>query len=177
VRLADNPQPTTFVSGSLGTYQGGGQYIAPSALFPFSLGSITLPPGKWAVNLDLVIFLSMSGVIGNNSYVCPINISCWLQNTSTSVNTYGGGLPIFLPEVSADSITRGSASLLFQADKGLQQGTFLINNTTSMDKTYYLFGVENGSCFDGNVDGALPSYTGGIGSGYPQARFYATKIN
>jgi hypothetical protein len=62
---------------------------------------------------------------------------------------------------------------------GEHNGSFFINNSTSSDKTYYLFFHEGGIVSPNayNYAGYEPGYAALGGSTWKSNRFYAVKIN
>ena len=176
-RLSDN-NPTTFVNGSFISstgYTGNIFIIAPGYASSFNLGSITLPPGKWEVVLNIMNYCSQGmGTIAG----CHYYMNYWLQNTNTA-EALSFAPPANITNITADGIFTGAAS--FTGDMGenamvLNKGSFYINNSTAGNKTYYLFAKESTPCGDPVNDDHSPIY-GGLGStNYKQNRFYAVKI-
>ncbi len=182
-RLADQTTatPTTFVDGSLGTpFNGHAEWIAPgSASVKTNGASITLPPGKWEVNLNLTCLMTDY----DTNWLLPITLemSYWL----TDVNSTGPlnySYPTTPTNITTDVLFTGSG--LFSSPIGgpgslgtQHKGVFYINNTTSSNKTYYLFFHEGGIADTENVNGFEPGYAQLGGATWKGNRFYAVKIN
>ncbi len=82
--------------------------------------SITLPPGRWLIFTNIILAANPNPVSGQGIWVR-------LSWSSTQPNyTYSGG---------TGNLNSGTLISSF----GLSSGTTLINNSTSSDKTYYLF--------------------------------------
>ena len=173
-RLSEN-LPTTFATGTLNTYNGGIPIVAPSYAYSFQLGSISLPPGKWEVNLNIVNYCTQTF---SQIQACKFYMNYWLQdNTNSTAISYAA--PANITNITSDAIVPGGAS--FSANMGensivLNAGIFYINNSTASNKTYYLFGFESTPCGDPQYDDTTPHYNGLGSSSYKQNRFYATKI-
>jgi hypothetical protein len=175
-RLSDN-QPATFVTGSLSSYSGGQEIIAPMPANSFNLGSISIPPGKWEVVLN--IMNNCTQVPTTFGVGCNFYMNYWLQdnNTSTGISY---GLPASITNITSDVIVPGGASFMDNMGVNaviLNKGTFYINNSTAGNKTYYLFAIESTPCGDPMMNDQSPFYIGLGSSNYKQNRFYATKIN
>jgi len=174
-RLSDT-QPAVFVSGSLNTHTGGLEIIVPDAPSSFNLGSITLPPGKWEVVLNIVNHCTQTP--GQIPLGCNFYMNYWLQdnNTPTSISY---ALPAAITNITADATVPGGAS--FTSEMGANavvqnSGRFQINNTSGNNKTYYLFAIESTPCGDPMNNDATPFYNGLGSTNFKQNRFYATKI-
>lgn len=161
------------------------------------IGSITLPPGKWEVNLQVETWMRNSGVLGNAT--CRVKMQFWIQNDATinrilySSGSQGDIGKIWnmatqtaenFPTVGfTDNLLTGSAAftttlntVTTAVNDTYCKGSFLINNTSNVDKTYYIFGAE---LFDGCTpsSGNMPTYHYIKNRQYPSNRLYATKIN
>jgi hypothetical protein len=185
---------TTFVSGTLTPYIGGGAAISYSNGYsPAGLGKIILPSGKWQVNLELYPI----GFYPTWSTCCVGDWynAYWLQNDSIlptrpvnaglnqlgNNNGSGGALytgDTFLPKGAIFQ------ALAAKAERGLansvthlpSNGSFYINNTSGSDKTYYLFFIDmyTGSLLA--LTNPRPQYTfAGLGGG-TMDKFYAVKV-
>jgi hypothetical protein len=182
VTAASTPTSATFVNGSLGTAlngQSGDFYdpFSPSLSAKSSNATISLPPGKWAVNLEITADIS------TNTEVQPaiVWMNYWLdENTPTNVLDYTeiiDGTSIG----TGDALFTGAASFVRPVGSvaSNHSGTFYINNTSQANKIYTLYFFESlpyNQC--NNFDCIVISYNkfGGT-NGWPGNRFYATKIN
>jgi hypothetical protein len=173
---------TTFVNGNLGTAWNGdmnGDYDPWTALGAKNFGaSITLPPGKWEVKLDLNVDLDNSQTFPQPA---PTWMNYWLdENTPTNLLYYQeiiNGSTIG----TADALFTGSASFVRPVGgvASNHSGVFYINNATQANKTYTLYFFESlpyNGCFDPNCIRIFYNKFGGT-TGWPGNRFYATKIN
>lgn len=174
--------PTTFVNGNLGTALNG-NLVGFYDPFTSSLGAknfgatITLPPGKWEVNLDLTADISSI----TETQPALIWMNYWLDENTPSIT-------FDYPQIiqgnsigTADALFTGGASFVRPVGSvaSNHRGTFFINNTTQANKIYTLYFFESlpyNQCF--NVDCIRIFYNkfGGT-TGWPGNRFYATKIN
>ena len=172
--------PTTFVNGNLGTpFIGGAEWIVPSASTKTCGASITLPPGKWEVNLNLTCLMVQYDI----NWGMPVSLlmSYWLTDTETT-GPLNYTYPTTPTNITSDVMFSGSG--LFTkpiAQTGTigaeHNGTFYINNATSDNKTYYLFFHEGGIANTENFNGFEPFYADLGGSTWKGNRFYAVKIN
>lgn len=87
--------------------------------------SITLPPGKYAVNISMLIRLV-------NVAVTPNSSSYWLR---TSLSDSNGTNPTPTLDVVQGKLASGS--LQGSSYYGLVNGTIIVNNKTTANKTYY----------------------------------------
>ncbi|MCK0204232.1 hypothetical protein [Ornithobacterium rhinotracheale] len=102
-------------------------------LYRYSGQSITLPPGNWVVYCAYLV-TSRKGLEKNDSYIFPQNASVWLRaiiddskdNGSYTTATINGS-----PTLISCSLNSGD---LFQ----VASGVWLINNSGSSPKTYYV---------------------------------------
>ena len=184
VASATASTPTTFVNGNLGTsitatnFNGGS--IDDSTLYSAKNfgATITLPPGKWEVVLDLTAEIQLqSSQIG----IGGAWMNYWIDSSVPSGqfdyfsviagNTIG----------TSDALFTGGASFVrpISADASNHRGSFFVNNTTQADKTYTLYFMEsfpNYFCGQYNCMTIFYKKFGGA-TGWPGNRFYATKIN
>lgn len=171
---------TTFVNGNLGTPWVGinGEYIYGSGLGAKNFGAnITLPPGKWEVNLEL------TADIFDQAGVPPATLwmNYWLDDNTPSNTFY---YPQIIPGNTIgtnDALFTGGASFVrpVGAVASNHSGTFYINNASQADKTYTLYFFEtapfNNCGFDDCIVIVYNKFGGA--SGWPGNRFYAKKIN
>lgn len=182
-RVADQTAatPTTFVNGDLGNaFIGRGQWLPPGYTTVKTSGaSITLPPGKWEVNLNLTCLM----IDYDNQWGVPISLlmSYWLTDTN-STGPLGYTYPTNPSNITSDVLFPGGG--LFSKPIGgvgslgsEHNGTFYINNATAGNKTYYLFFHEGGIANTEIWYGYEPEYAQLGGSGWKGNRFYAVKIN
>lgn len=172
---------TTFVNGNLGSSLNGntnGSYIALSTLGAKNFGaSITLPPGKWEVVLDLTVDIQFQADVNP---VLPW-MNYWLDE-----NTPANNLDYFQV---IDGTTIGTSDALFTGSAAFvrpiglnasnHKGSFYINNASQGNKTYTLYFFESlpyNSCFNDDCIRIFYSKFGGS-TGWPGNRFYAVKIN
>lgn len=184
----------------------GNRYFGPS----IRIGSITLPEGKWEVTLHTETWPSTLGQLGTNSTTqgnCQIKLQFWIQNDQTDnqivLNITNGGGRTFNSQTlggypaSTDTLLWGSAAFTFTLKNGTGpvgtagvgivdandsycKGSFLINNTSGGNKTYFVYASELfGGCTAPTVglSGTLPGYFVLNDRNYPSNRLYATKIN
>jgi len=142
-------------------------------------GSITLPPGKWEVVLNLTCMMTDY----DYQWGTPISLSMsyWLQNDQTP-DPLDYGYPTSPNLITADVLFPG-AGMITKPIGGVgslgteHNGSFYINNTSTNNKTYYLFFHEGGIADTQNSNGFEPSYAQLGGSTWKGNRFYAVKIN
>lgn len=170
----------TFVNGNLGSgYLGGTQWIVPGASSKNFGASITLPPGKWEVVLNVSCMMTQIDPQWSNPL--QMSMSYWLQDNQTGDQlTYS--YPLNPSNITSDAIFSGGAMITkpIGGVGGLgseHNGSFFINNTTSSDKTYYLFFHESGIVDNQNYNSYEPYYAHLGGSTWKSNRFYAVKIN
>jgi hypothetical protein len=176
-RLSD-ATPTTFVAGTWGGGTGGGlAVIAPDGPPTYPLATITLPPGKWEVVLNIMNLVTQSAAIGDPIPAgCSMWMTYWIADGSPSAAVGSWTFPQTLPDITSDVVVGGSASYV-EVMNGLHKGSFLINNTSGSNKTYELHATESTECSPSGNDG-YSSYFNALGSSsYPQNRFYAVSIN
>lgn len=168
---------TTIVEGVLGIQiYGGEQAIAPFAGSSKNFGaSITLPPGKWEVNLNLYFNIAQF-----NGTVFGVETAYWLANSSSGIPvTYS--YPVTPTDITGDVLFPGGGLFTQTAGVGgigtVHKGSFFINNTTADPKTYYLFFHEGSDTSFGDTDGQEPIYRNLGGDSWKGNRFYAVKIN
>lgn len=170
---------TTFVNGSLGTAlstsMSSEQTFSTFVAKNFG-ASITLPPGKWEVVLDLSVDIQLQFTPSNS----PTWISYWLDSVAPSNQfSYFSVIPGNTIGTS-DALFTGSAAFVRQisAFASNHNGKFYINNSTQSNKTYTLYFFETAPYGDPNFDNSLIfHYSKFGGEGWPGNRFYATKIN
>lgn len=171
---------TTFVNGNLGgSYTGdSGEYIQYMGLGAKNFGAtITLPPGKWEVNLELTADISSQ----TDMLPAPMWMNYWLDDNTPS-NTFD--YPQIIPGNTIgtnDALFTGGASFVrpVGAVASNHSGTFYINNASQADKTYTLYYFESlpyNACYENNCIRIFYKKFGGA-SGWPGNRFYAKKIN
>jgi hypothetical protein len=171
---------TTIVEGNLGgPFPGGEPAIAPFAGSSKTFGaSITLPPGKWEVNLNL--YFNISQPFGGGYLVTGVETAYWLSDDmgGTPV-TYS--YPVNPLDITADVLFPGGGIFTQTAGVGgigtVHKGSFFIHNTTAENKTYYLFFHEGGDTDLEFLDGIEPMYKNLGGTSWKGNRFYAVKIN
>lgn len=173
----------TFVDGNLGTsFMGNGFWdpFTSSTTSKTCNASITLPPGKWEVILNLNCMMTYyDGAVFGMPMM--LTMSYWLQDNSTGI-----GLDYSYPtnptNITADVMFTGSGMFSkplggLGSLAGEHNGSFFINNSTSSNKTYYLFFHEGGITDAQNNVGYEPGYAALGGSTWKSNRFYAVKIN
>jgi hypothetical protein len=170
---------TTFVEGNLGgPISGGGGAISPFSGSSKNFGaSITLPPGKWEVNLNIYFNIAQF----NAPYqVFAVETAYWLSDDmgGTPV-TYS--YPVNPTDITPDELFPGSGLFTQTAGVGgigtVHKGSFFIHNTTADPKTYYLFFHEGADTGFEALDGQEPMYYNLGGTSSKGNRFYAIKIN
>jgi hypothetical protein len=170
----------TFVNGSLGTpYTGFTQWMPPAASSKTCNASITLPPGKWEVVLNLTCM--MTDYDSQWGYPVQLSMSYWLQDSQTG-DMFDYSYPVNPTSITSDAIFSGGAMFTkpIGGVGGLgseHNGSFFINNSTASNKTYYLFFHEGGITNAQMSYGYEPGYAGLGGSTWKSNRFYAVKIN
>ena len=171
---------TTFVNGNLGgPIYGGEEAIAPFSGSSKNFGaSITLPPGKWEVNLNL--YFNIAQTFGGGIQVTGVETAYWLSDDigGTPV-TYS--YPVTPTDITTDVLFPGGGLFTQTAGVGgigtVHKGSFFIHNTTTENKTYYLFFHEGADTDLENVNGLEPMYKNLGGTSWKGNRFYAVKIN
>jgi len=92
--------------------------------------TITLPPGRWAVNVTMLMRRQLAGPTPNNS-------SFWLRTSFTTLNQ----ATLTQAELNAHNDIQGglfiSGNYTGSSIYGLVQGVVIINNTTAGNRTYY----------------------------------------
>ncbi|MEY4521926.1 MAG: hypothetical protein RIT10_1111 [Bacteroidota bacterium] len=170
----------TFVNGSLGTpFTGFTQWYPPAASSKTCNASIILPPGKWEVVLNLTCMMTYY----DSQWGIPIQLSMsyWLQDSQTG-DMFDYSYPVNPTSITSDAIFSGGAMFTkpIGGVGGLgseHNGSFFINNSTSSNKTYYLFFHEGGIANTQIYNGYEPGYADLGGSTWKSNRFYAVKIN
>jgi hypothetical protein len=171
---------TTIVEGNLGSQNyGGGEAIAPYAGSSKNFGaSITLPPGKWEVNLNL--YFNIANNFGGGILVTGVETAYWLSDDMGGAPvTYS--YPVTPTDITPDVLFPGGGLFTQTAGIGgigtVHKGSFFIHNTTADNKTYYLFFHEGADTDLENVNGSEPMYRNLGGTSWKGNRFYAVKIN
>jgi hypothetical protein len=182
-RLADQTAATatttTIVNGNLGSqFFGGGEYIAPGPGLTKTFGaSITLPPGKWEVILNLYFNINQFNA---PVFINEVETAYWLTDTN-SATAMDYSFPSTPTDITADVLLPGGGQFSQRAGVGglgsVHKGSFFINNSTAGNKTYYLSFHEGGYTDFENVNGGEPTYTKLGGNSWTGNRFYAVKIN
>lgn len=169
-----------------------GDYRSPA----LKLAAITLPAGKWEVNMAISCEVQSWNYFKpnfNNYYNSngistesgkPIKMMYWLQDDSTTavMRTSGydinatymvsGGSISYVVSVTnlGDTLFRNSAKLVkpIQNSTPDHAGVFFINNTSGADKTYYLFAYEQTTIAEGAYPYVfkMPEYTQEFAVGY-----------
>lgn len=180
----------TFVNGNLGTpFNGGTQWNPPSQSSKNFGASITLPPGKWEVILDLtcVLYAIDQNWLNNNNtpYSLKMTMSYWLQDNQTATE-FDYSSPLNPTSLTSDGMFSGGAMFTrpinnYEAQSNEHTGSFYINNSSSSNKTYYLYFHEstndNAMYYNiQNLPGFEPNYNNLGGSTWKSNRFYAVKI-
>lgn len=141
--LSANPQSITIVNSGGSSELNTGAYI-------------TLPPGKWSVNITM---------LANCYDISSCTTGSWwirfgFSTSSSSRSTNSTDFPV-------NTLVSGSS---FPNNYGIIQGAFVINNTTGANKTYYLWTSNcdliggNGSstirniAFNGNGENLIIAY-------------------
>jgi hypothetical protein len=170
---------TTFVEGNLGGQNyGGGEAIAPFSGSSKNFGaSITLPPGKWEVNLNLYFNIAQF----NAPYpVLGVETAYWLSDDMGGTPlTYS--YPVTPTDITPDVLFPGGGLFTQTAGVGgigtVHKGSFFIHNAGTENKTYYLFFHEGADTDFAEVNGQEPIYNNLGGTSSKGNRFYAVKIN
>lgn len=171
---------TTFVEGNLGGQNyGGGEAIAPFSGSSKNFGaSITLPPGKWEVNLNL--YFNIAQQFGAFAQVTGVETAYWLTNdmNGTPVDY---SYPVTPTDITADVLFPGGGLFTQTAGVGgigtVHKGSFFIHNAGTENKTYYLFFHEGADTGFEYQNGPEPMYKNLGGTSWKGNRFYAVKIN
>lgn len=170
---------TTIVEGNLGFQTiGGGEAIAPFSGSSKNFGaSITLPPGKWEVILNL--YFNIIQTFGGGIQVTGVETAYWLTDDmgGTPV-TYS--YPVTPTDITADVLFPGGGLFTQTAGVGgigtVHKGSFFIHNTTADPKTYYLFFHEGADTDLEYNNGSEPMYKNLGGTSWKGNRFYAVEI-
>ncbi len=173
---------TTFVDGSLGGSLEGntnGSYIYPSTLGAKNFGaSITLPPGKWEVILDLTVEINFNQSL---SSIGGAWMNYWLDSSTPSTSFDYFSVITGNAIGTSDALFVGGASFVrpIAHDASNHRGSFFINNTTQANKTYTLYFMESFPYYGCASDDCIVIFYKKFGgaAGWPGNRFYATKIN
>jgi len=135
--------PTTIPATVLGNMGVGGQSTAPNK---YTGAYITLPPGKWSVNVSMLVQTASSG-----NYWVRTGFS---TNTSSNSDNNSFGADAIGPTLVSGFIYGGSRLNMIK-------GTIIVNNTSVAAKTYYYFtyGIEayDGGSSDNNT---FPTFLG-----------------
>jgi Repeat of unknown function (DUF5907) len=141
--LSANPQSITVVNSGGSSELNTGAYI-------------TLPPGKWSVNITMLANCYDISTCTTGSWWIRFGFS----TSSSSRSTNSTDFPV-------NTLVSGSS---FPNNYGIIQGAFVINNTTGANKTYYLWTSNcdliggNGSstirniAFNGNGENLIIAY-------------------
>lgn len=86
--------------------------------------TLTLPPGKWSVNVTLLLMTEGNALLSGQSIWIRLTFSDDASGTGNSADIIGSRY--------------ASGSLIGPMAFGLINGTVIINNTSGTDKTYYL---------------------------------------
>ena len=135
--------PTTIPATVLGTMGVGGQNTGDNA---YTGASITLPPGKWSVQISMLVFTGSFDGITRSAGNYWIRTGFSTNSSSNSVNN-SIGLDAIGPTLVSGYIYGGQRLNMIR-------GTIILNNTSGANKTYYYF-TYNTTIYDG---GAAPSY-------------------
>lgn len=172
---------TTFVNGNLGssliTTMSSGPTFTSHGAKNFG-ASITLPPGKWEVVLELTASIELQFSI--QPEIAFMNY--WLEDTSPT-NQFSYFTSISGTAIgTSDALVTGSAAFVRPISNGgfaNHSGKFYIYNSTQNDKTYSLYFFEYAPYADPNLDDTAIFHYNKFGgaAGMPGNRFYATKIN
>jgi len=180
VAATSSATPTTFVNGNLGTTLQGdvnGSYDPYSPLGAKNFGAtITLPPGKWEVNLNLTVDITS---ITDDPAIIWMNY--WLDENTPSNSLYYEQVIDGSTIGTSDALFTGGASFVrvVGAANSDHSGVFYINNASQADKTYTLYFFESlpyNGCPDFDCIRIFYNKFGGA-LGWPGNRFYAKKIN
>lgn len=171
---------TTIVEGNLGFQTiGGGEAIAPFSGSSKNFGaSITLPPGKWEVILNL--YFNIAQQFGAFAQVTGVETAYWLTNdmNGTPVDY---SYPVTPTDITADVLFPGGGLFTQTAGVGgigtVHKGSFFIHNAGTENKTYYLFFHEGADTGFEYQNGPEPMYKNLGGTSWKGNRFYAVKIN
>ena len=137
--------------------------------------SITLPPGKWIVNLVEIIRIAQDSSQG------PSPCHVWVRTTLSDVAcTQGTKTTSLIGVATADLIVGSliSGGIGNNWEYSLVNGSVIINNTSGANKTYYVWaniqttcalGTDGISTNDGLVDFLGPSWG--------ETQFYALPVN
>ena len=170
---------TTIVEGNLGgLIYGGEAAIAPFYGSSKNFGaSITLPPGKWEVILNL--YFNIAQQFGAFGQVFEVETAYWLTDDmgGTPV-TYS--YPVTPTDITADVLFPGGGLFTQRAGVGgigtVHKGSFFIHNAGTENKTYYLFFHEGADTGFEYSDGLEPMYKNLGGTSWKGNRFYAVEI-
>ncbi|MFN8310177.1 MAG: hypothetical protein U0T73_09470 [Chitinophagales bacterium] len=157
-RLADGTQGNKYVltsdASGVGTWQvvatktvsatlGSGINVPYNTTGYLNTGTtITLPPGKWAVSVNMLLHATA----GNS----PNNSAFWLRTTFSDVP---GGGPT--PDIIGSNLASGG--LPGSAPYAIVAGTIIINNTSASNKVYY---YSAGNTAVNNTTQTLSSFGG-----------------
>lgn len=170
---------TTIVEGNLGFQTiGGGEAIAPFSGSSKNFGaSITLPPGKWEVILNL--YFNIAQQFGALAQVFGVETAYWLTN-DTNGTPVDYSYPVTPTDITADVLFPGGGLFTQTAGVGgigtVHKGSFFIHNAGTENKTYYLFFHEGADTGLENNDGSEPMYKNLGGTSWKGNRFYAVEI-
>jgi hypothetical protein len=170
---------TTIVEGNLGFQTiGGGEAIAPFSGSSKNFGaSITLPPGKWEVILNL--YFNIAQQFGAFAQVFGVETAYWLTNdmNGTPVDY---SYPVTPTDITADVLFPGGGLFTQTAGVGgigtVHKGSFFIHNAGTENKTYYLFFHEGADTGFEYQNGPEPMYKNLGGTSWKGNRFYAVEI-
>lgn len=114
------------ISTVVGNLSSTGVNILAGTVSYLQTGSyIILPPGKWAVNVSMLLRLTNASAMPNSS-------SLWLKTSFSDVNTNNPALSL---DVLGGKLASGNLS--GSAMYGMVIGTVILNNQTAGNKTYY----------------------------------------
>lgn len=102
-------------------------------------GVITLPPGKWLVNVQMIVKMQAD---------LAVNKSFWIKSTFSDVNT---GTLVRSPDIVGASLI--SALIVGPSRYAMMNGFIRINNSGTTSKSYYYWKDGGGEEYGGGVVG------------------------
>lgn len=112
------------IENVLGVLGAGVNIPSTTANFLQTGSSITLPPGRYSVNITMLMIMS----VGNT----PADSSFWLR---TSFSDTAGANPTYSTDIVGSSLISGNFP--GSSSYSIVYGTVVINNTSGANKTYY----------------------------------------
>ncbi len=139
--------------------------------------TITLPPGKWIVNLTKIIRISQDGAQGNAP--CYVWVRTTLADGTCTQGTQTSSLTAMMSsDLIVGSLISGAIGQNWAF--GIVNGSLIVNNTSGTNKTYSVWGsiqLETGCTLGSNASSSDDGLTSFLGPAWGETQFYALPVN